>query len=169
VRYGSTGLIRGEPSVRIVPSNATRVTSNRWLARCAIRGAAVSSSCQVLIGASLLTHAQRILPNVPARVAIRQRWPRPGRSALSIRATQAVRDAAVRGDSRTLAEARSGDLEAACDCRAGARQPRREHTASATASGAVTGRTCARLIVGSHHGRAVGGPPRLTEANVRTP
>jgi hypothetical protein len=78
VRYGSTGLIRGEPSVRIVPSNATRVTSNRWLARCAIRGAAVSSSCQVLIGASLLTHAQRILPNVPARVAFANAGPDQG-------------------------------------------------------------------------------------------
>jgi transposase InsO family protein len=48
VRYGSTGLIRGEPSLRRVASRATRAWSRRCFPRSAISGAAVSRSRQFI-------------------------------------------------------------------------------------------------------------------------
>jgi len=46
LKYGSTGLMRGEPSLRIVPSSATPVASNRLCAGSAIVGATDSTSSQ---------------------------------------------------------------------------------------------------------------------------
>src|SRR5947208_5668921 len=65
LRYGSTGLIRGEPSFRTVASKATRVCSRRLCPSSAISGAAASRSCQLtrsrlLLRAEIAAHTLRL-------------------------------------------------------------------------------------------------------------